>query len=213
MNRRLPVPSKRALVVLAWIGGIFAAVLLMVMMFSIVSLSNDYTSLEEQDAASRADRENLHRSLAEQERSLKEANRRLRKAGEKPVPTPDTPEPDGSNSIVINGRDGQDGEDGEDGARGPRGLRGLRGLMGLTGATGTDGFTPPCLFTVEGCKGTKGDPGPVGPVGPQGEDGEDGQPTNFSVAVVGCEGLLIRSISASYDAQTGVLTLTCEGSP
>lgn len=160
---RLPVPSKRVLIGLAWFGGILAAVLIMALMASVASLSRDYTSLEEQDRQSREDRAALREAVTSQEKSLAEANRRLRQLGRSPVVVP--PVSGNDNPVIIVGTPGEDGEDGEDGSRGPRGPRGFTGLPGLPGIAGP--------------------PGPAGSDGTDGTDGRDAFPFTFVFTVPG----------------------------
>lgn len=165
-KRQLPVPTKRTLVIMAWTGGVFAALLILGMLVAIVGLTTDYANLEDKAEASKADQRALSKELAAQDQSLAEANRRLRELGEKPVPAP--PVSGNEGPVVIVGSPGPAGDDGEDGARGPRGLRGLRGFTGLPGLPGIDG--------TDGTDGTDG---------ADGADGEDAFPFTFVFTIPG----------------------------
>lgn len=93
------------------------------------------------------------------------------------------------------GRDGTDGTDGVNGAPGPPGKNGRNGKAGINGANGLNG-----------------EPGKDGIDGKNGIDGKDGLPGPpgvVQVTTVGCEGPVIHSIAASYDAESQTVTITC----
>lgn len=93
------------------------------------------------------------------------------------------------------GIQGIQGPQGVSGPPGPRGSDGKRGRTGLTGLQGVQG--------LPGEQGAKGEPGAQGDPGPQGLTGV------VQVVTVGCEGPIIKSLSASYDAETQTVTITC----
>lgn len=96
------------------------------------------------------------------------------------------------------GRDGRDGVDGTDGINGAPGPPGKNGRNGKDGLNGTNGL-----------------PGPAGKDGIDGENGTDGKdglpgpPGVVQVTTIGCEGPVIHSIAASYDAESQTVTITC----
>lgn len=96
------------------------------------------------------------------------------------------------------GRDGTDGKDGTDGAPGPPGKNGKNGKDGVNGTNGTNGLP-----------GADGKDGIDGKNGTDGKDGLPGPPGVVQVTTVGCEGPVIHSISASYDAESQTVTITC----
>lgn len=161
-KKPLPAPSKRTLIIMAWVGGILAALLMMGMLVAVVLLTSASSDLEARADHSKIKQEALNEKVLAQEQALAEANRRLRKLGRAPVSTPPS---SGENPIVIVGPAGQNGlngEDGKDGRRGPRGLRGFTGLPGLPGIDGQDGTD-----------------------GTDGADGEDAFPFTFVFTVPG----------------------------
>lgn len=165
VKKPLPAPSKRTLIIMAWTGGILLLLLVLGMLVAIVTLSTDYSDLEDRADHSKVKQETLSDKVLAQEQALAEANRRLRKLGRAPVPTPPV---SGNDPIVIVGPAGQNGvngRDGEDGARGPRGPRGFTGLPGLPGIDGSDG--------ADGTDGTDG------------TDGRDAFPFTFVFTVPG----------------------------
>lgn len=104
----------------------------------------------------------------------------------------------------IQGQQGLPGTDGKDGAAGKPGAQGSAGPKGDTGGQGPIG---PKGET--GPQGPRGEAGPEGPKGEQGEPGPQGTSGVANVNVVGCEGPIIHQISASYNAETQTITITC----
>lgn len=102
-----------------------------------------------------------------------------------------------------NGSDGSDGEAGADGANGLDGQDGVNGADGLPGKDGADGAQGP-----QGPEGPEGPEGPMGPAGPAGPQGPSGV---VNVSTVGCEGPIISSLTASYNASTQTVVITCNG--
>lgn len=105
---------------------------------------------------------------------------------------------DGTNG--TNGSDGLNGSDGSNGTDGANGLPGSDGQNGTDGQNGNDG--------ADGAQGPQGPEGPQGPVGPIGPAGPAGV---VNVATVGCDGPVLTSLVASYDAATQTVTITCNG--
>lgn len=93
------------------------------------------------------------------------------------------------------GRDGRDGTDGTDGAPGPPGKNGKNGKDGINGTNGINGL--PGKDGIDGKDGTDG------------KDGLPGPPGVVQVITVGCEGPIIHSIVAGYDAESQTVTITC----
>lgn len=119
----------------------------------------------------------------------------------------------------LRGPEGPRGPQGPPGIQGPQGPQGIRGLIGITGRNGRPGLEGDAgLDGDDGLNGQDGTPGPMGPPGPQGEQGVVGPegpegppgPTGvIQITTVNCEGPIIQSIVASYDAQTQTITITC----
>lgn len=112
---------------------------------------------------------------------------------------------DGRNG--SNGTSGEDGTNGDDGANGTDGVNGEDGLSGANGAPGDPGQNG-----VDGKDGANGQDGAQGPPGPQGEIGPQGPvgPQGVtSVSTSGCEGPIVRNLSATYDASTQTVVITC----
>jgi hypothetical protein len=107
--------------------------------------------------------------------------------------------------IGPQGPPGTDGTDGTQGPRGPPGKQGETGVEGLMGPTGSSGDIGPA-----GPPGPAGPDGPQGPQGPEGPQGPQGPTGVVNVTTVGCDGPgVITSISASYDASSQTITITC----
>jgi hypothetical protein len=102
----------------------------------------------------------------------------------------------------IQGPQGPQGIAGPQGPSGPRGERGKQGLAGQTGERGPPG--PQGLMGAMGIQGEKGEKGEPGETGPQ------GPPGIIQVKTVGCEGPVIHSIEASYDAESQTVTIICK---
>lgn len=98
----------------------------------------------------------------------------------------------------IQGPPGRDGRDGIDGATGPPGPAGPPGKNGKNGLNGADGLN-----------GVAGKDGIDGKDGTDGKDGLPGPPGVVQVTTIGCEGPIIHSIAASYDAESQTVTITC----
>lgn len=182
MKRPLPAPSKRTVIVLAWVGGVMAVLLILGMLLAIARLTSDYDALEKRADAGVSDRDDLRSSLTEQQAALDEANRKLTEVGEKPVATPAVPEDQsvlrglrGPSCVeelgysLCRGPAGTDGDDGKNG----RSIKGEPGddgqsIKGEAGPRGAPGES------VKGDTGATGPAGPPGPTGPAGKDGTDG---------------------------------------
>jgi hypothetical protein len=113
----------------------------------------------------------------------------------------------------LTGPEGPQGPQGVTGIQGPRGFPGLKGDTGPRGERGPPGENGgqgdsglPGQNGAAGPQGPQGEPGPPGPKGDQGPQGSTGV-TN--VETVGCEGPLIQSITANYNAETQTVVITC----
>lgn len=110
----------------------------------------------------------------------------------------------------VDGKDGKDGADGADGLDGTDGVDGKNGRNGKNGKPGTDGADgPPGPRGSLGPAGPPGEDGTNGIDGEDGADGADGPPGVVNVETVDCEGPVIHSISASYNAETQTVTISC----
>lgn len=178
--RRLPVPSRRALTVGAWIAVLAVVGLIVWMLFLLNQLSSETVRTDRELSQAREQAREVFGDLVEtnaaQDEALAEANRRLEAAGKSPVPVP-APEP-------IPGPAGERGE------RGPAGTS----IVGPTGPSGPRGVRGRDGESITGPPGQRGEPGPrgedgrvgesiVGPAGPRGEDGTDATPAQIRAAV------------------------------
>lgn len=108
------------------------------------------------------------------------------------------------------GIQGPRGPQGIQGPPGPQGVQGLQGPRGIKGDTGKIGASGPIgLMGIQGPQGEKGDKGDQGPKGDTGDQGPKGDTGVIAVATQGCDGPLIRSLTATYDPTTQTLTITC----
>lgn len=203
---KLPVPSRRAIVVLLWVAGIAVALLVAAMLVMIMRLSHDNADLEHRADAGRADRADLRHALGQQDQALDEANRRLTRLGERPVTTPPSmPE-------LITGPAGERGEAGAPGEQGPRGLRGEPGKPGPRGLPGEDGARGQTGATgAPGAAGAKGDTGPAGPAGADGATGPQGPPGPAGPA--GADGQNGTNGTDGKDAFPFTFTFTVQTNP
>jgi hypothetical protein len=101
-------------------------------------------------------------------------------------------------SQAIQGRPGRDGKDGTDGVDGAPGGPGPSGKNGKNGINGIDGVN-----------GLNGKDGLDGKDGTDGKDGPPGPPGVVQVTTIGCDGPIIHSIAATYDAESQTVTITC----
>lgn len=108
---------------------------------------------------------------------------------------------DGTNG--LNGADGSDGANGADGIPGDDGQNGSDGSNGNDGADGAVGPEGP-----RGPQGAEGPQGPAGQIGPPGPNGPSGV---LHVTTSGCGGPIVSSLTASYDASTQTVVITCNG--
>lgn len=116
---------------------------------------------------------------------------------------------DEEDPLVIEGEDGRDGTDGEDGRDGIDGRDGKDGRNGKNGRPGQDGLNGEDGEGVPGPQGIQGEPGQQGPKGDRGEPGPQGPSGVVAIETVGCEGPVIQSLSASYNAETQTITIIC----
>lgn len=182
--RRLPVPSRRALTIGAWVAVAAVVGLIMWMLVLLHQLSSETVRTERDLDRAREQARVVFGDLVEtnaaQDEALAEANRRLEAAGRNPVPVPAAPEP-------IPGPAGAPGERGPAGESitGPAGPRGLPGRDGesIVGPPGPPG--PRGEPGEPGSRGEDGEDGEsiVGPAGPAGENGTDATPAQIRAAV------------------------------
>jgi hypothetical protein len=102
------------------------------------------------------------------------------------------------------GKNGTNGTNGLNGKPGTNGRNGTDGTDGVDGSNGTDG--------VDGSEGPPGPPGPPGKDGTNGTDGADGPPGPpgvVGISTVNCDGPVISSLSATYDASSQTIVITC----
>lgn len=202
---KMPVPSRRTNIALAWLVGITILCLGAWLIGKVATLGEANTSLQEQDRQSRTDREalretaeSLSESLASDRLDITALREQIRQLGEEPVVQPDRPTVPGR-LIVIPGPRGESciEEIGYPRCRGAEGTDGSSGVDGTPGANGTDGAQGP-----PGPAGSKGDPGPPG------KDGGAGtaQPGSYSCG----EGQYLNGITIAAD---GGVTLACQPLP
>ena len=172
MRVRLPVPSRRSIMVLAWFAALSVVALLLTMMAMLAETGREYDKLSERQQSSLSDRQDLRTAIDEHERALREANRRLRVAGKSPVEEPPTPAAQSDDDADDVDRRLTAGPRGLIGPRGPMGPQGEPGKPGVDGAAGEPGSSGPP--GEAGPPGPVGPMGPVGPVGPKGEPGDQG---------------------------------------
>jgi hypothetical protein len=179
---KAPVPSRRAVTVLAWLV-ILGVVLLIVWLIARVG------TLSDQVSESREDRTDLRHLVEQQGSALDDANARLVELGQEPVTQPEAPP---SLPLVLQGRRGLSCVEqlglgvcrGPGGPPGPPGTTGKQGKDGATvvGEPGADGATGPAgKDGADGKDGAQGPPGEQGPAGPAGRGiasttcGDDGR--------------------------------------
>jgi hypothetical protein len=228
MRPRVPVPSRRILVLAAWVLIVAVSILVLYMLGRLLAL-------EDRADQGRADRADLREELVTQDvaldaqaRRLNEANRRLIKVGEKPVDIPVVPEavagpaggtgaagPRGPRGFIGPiGPAGEPGEAGARGAAGEDGTAGAQGPAGAAGAPGRDGEPGPQgergPAGEKGPEGQQGPAGPEGPAGPAGPPGPTGGPGVVSVVTApSCSEFPIQAVRLDYDPATQTLTLSC----
>lgn len=193
--KRIPAPSKRAVVIGVWVAILLTLGVIGLLLVSLLQLSADTHALEVRADAGRADRAALRVELDAQAQALSEANERLKAAGKKPVAVPAAPaasdqrevqepeiqepevqEPDTYCRDNPRRCQGIPGEPGSDGAAGKDGAQGAQGQPGQPGQPGESITGPPGPAGPAGPKGDKGDPGADGAPGRDGTDGKDGAP-------------------------------------
>lgn len=168
---KTPVPSRRAIAVLAWIVIIVVLLALVWLAGRVVSLGEENRQFAERDEQSLEDRRALADRLDREEAALLALAEQLRLLGEQPVVEPtDPPEP--GNLVAIPGPRGASciEEIGYARCRGDRGRVGGDGSDGEPGSDGQDGAAGP-----PGPPGPAGPPGERGPEGPAGPAGADGR--------------------------------------
>lgn len=163
---KAPVPSRRAVAVLAWLVVIVVALL-------IVWLVGRVASLSDRVAESRSDRADLRHLVEDQGSALDDANAKLVELGQEPVTQPEAPP---SLPLVLQGRRGLScvEELGLGVCRGPVGPQGAVGKRGDDGATVTGPAGQDGEAGQQGPKGEQGEAGPQGEQGPQGPAGPPG---------------------------------------
>ena len=162
---KAPVPSRRAIVALAWLVAVVVLLALVWLAGRVASLDEENRGFEKRDEQSLADRRALAERLDREEAAMQALAEQLRQLGEKPVVEPSDP-PEPGQIVPIPG---------------PRGLscieeigyprcRGDQGRAGAGGADGNDG-TP----GADGKDGVDGKDGAPGADGRDGVDGKDGR--------------------------------------
>lgn len=160
---RSPVPSRRAVELMA-VGAVTAMLVgLLWLLWQVLSLGSTVNDQKDNLASSKSTEHSLSQKndqqdalLAQQAEALKEANKRLVRAGRQPVAAP-VPGLQG-----IQGIQGEPGPQGLQGLIGPQGIQGIQGEKGDTGAPGAPGATG-----ATGDKGDKGDKGDSGQSAPR----------------------------------------------
>lgn len=174
---KTPVPSRRAIVVFAWL--LAAAVLLALVWLSarVTTLTQESHDADERSAQSAADRADLRHLLEQQAAALDDANAKLVELGQAPVEQPEIPP---APSSPLQGPPGPQGPVGPGGPRGPSCVeelgypkcRGDQGAAGTAGTQGQQGDQGPAgkdgVDGKDGAQGPQGEPGPAGPPGPAG---------------------------------------------
>lgn len=174
---KTPVPSRRAIAVLAWIVIIVVLLALVWLAGRVVSLGEENRQFAERDEQSLEDRRTLADRLDREEAALTALAEQLRQLGEQPVVEPTDP-PDPGQIVVVPGPKGDRGESCIEEIGYPR-CRGAEGAEGSDGAAGLDGADG-----APGPKGDTGERGPQGEQGPAGPAGADGR----GIQSVTCEG-------------------------
>lgn len=189
MNR-LPVPTRRALMVGAWAVGMSVVALVVYLLVTVLSMTHD----DERDSSDRAD---LRVEVTEQQKRADLLDQQIRALGETPIVQPSKPAVKGepkSRYVPLPGPAGRDGADGLPGSDG-------KSLPGLPGAPGQSVVGPP------GDTGPTGPTGPAGPSGSAGKDGKDGSPgADGSPGSNGQDGRGITSLACS--GATAPITFT-----
>lgn len=167
---KAPVPSSRAVIVLAWTAILAAIVLGVFLVGRVLALSGEIESANHRADERGAALSDLTTVVGRQGTALDRANRQLIALGKEPVDVPDdtTPAsplqgPPGLSCVQEYGFVQCRGSEGDTGAAGQDGTDGATGATGATGQTGAQGDT-----------GATGPAGPAGPAGPQGEKGDTG---------------------------------------
>lgn len=186
-------PSRKLLLTLVVLWGLLtAAMLIFVWQYAFQQKDNAQTLAQQLDYACRS---------GDFGPGINEADEDAMCSNAKKVIKDQTPSQAIQGPPGRDGRDGTDGKDGTDGAPGPPGKNGRDGKNGINGKDGANGLDgkegPP---GKDGTNGTDGKDGPPGPEGPSGV---------VQVTTIGCEGPVIHSIVASYDAESKTVTITC----
>lgn len=171
---RAPVPTRRAVEVVAAVAALAFMVCLVGLALKVIDLNDKYdtqgTNLSKTEgrlSMSEERNDDQDSLLAAQTERLVEANERLIRLGQKPVPVPVNPD-------AVQGPQGVQGLQGLQGLLGLPGPRGPVGPVGPSGEDGTDGSNG--ATGAPGPAGPQGEPGVQGPQGPQGATGEPGPP-------------------------------------
>lgn len=166
MNR-LPVPTRRALMVGAWAVGMAVIALVVYLLVTVLSMTRE----DEGDAADRAD---LRTEVTAQQKRADLLDQQVRELGETPIVEPSENSALESRYVPVPGAAGPAGPPGADGAAG-QSLPGLPGAPGRT-VVGPPGTTGPAGAEGEaGATGTSGKDGKDGAVGDPGANGQDGR--------------------------------------
>lgn len=186
---RLPVPTRRALLIGAWAVGLSAIALVVYLLVTVLSM----THADERDSSDRAD---LRVEVTEQQKRADLLAQQVRSLGETPIVQPSTPAVKGepkSRYVPVPGPAGKDGANGLPG----------KSLPGLPGAPGQSVVGPP------GATGKDGATGPAGPTGSAGKDGKDGGPgADGAPGSNGADGRGVTSLACSGAVAPITFTVT-----
>lgn len=158
---KTPVPSRRAIAILAWIVIVVVLLALVWLAGRVTSLGEENRQFAERDEQSLEDRRALADRLDREEAALLALTEQLRQLGQKPVVEPSDP-PEPGQVVVVPGPKGDRGASCIEEIGYPR----CRGAAGEDGSSGSPG--------IDGQDGTDGAPGPKGDKGDDGADGKDG---------------------------------------
>lgn len=187
MNARVPVPTHRTLVVLAWavvLATVGLVAFLVITVFRLMG-ADDFSLADRADIRDEVD---TIRAEAADDRAAREAlTAQVESLGETPVVQPGATLPPNLRFIPVPGEDGSDGDDGGDGTDGTDGTDGGDGTDGEPGGPGADG--------IDGQDGTDGT---------DGEDGTDGRDGDDAprIAFIECDSITPFTLTVGLDDGT-----------
>lgn len=207
---KAPVPSRRAVTVLAWFTGLVVLLLIVWLVAKVTTFGEENRALQEQDRQSQADRAQLFKEVAGDKRDILALREQLRQLGEQPVVQPEDVPEDLGIAVIP----------------GPRGLSCIeeigyprcRGTQGqnstVPGPKGDDSTVPGprgpgCVEEVglDSCRGPSGKDGAAGTNGKDGVDGKDGRDGTAKPGTYTCaDGEVQRGFTVAED---GSVSLIC----